>query len=223
MPERLRWLLLIAPWIALLGYCMKSGMVTGARLISPYYPLLLPLLIVGAGQSELVRKRSWRGLVWVVLAAAFLVVIFTPARPLWPAETVLSKLAAWKPGSRAISRALGVYTVYRERPDPMPQVRAILPAEITSAGFLGTPDDIDISLWRPFGNRTVKHLLVTDSAQDIRRKGIRYALVSEFCLRQQQIDSSQWRQRVGAELVDNLSVTQKLAEGPQVWELVRFR
>src|SRR6185312_13415013 len=29
--------LLVAPWISLLAYCMKSGMVTPARLITPYY------------------------------------------------------------------------------------------------------------------------------------------------------------------------------------------
>ena len=41
---------LIAPWLSLLAYCMKTGMVTPARLIAPYYPLLLPALLIGAGQ-----------------------------------------------------------------------------------------------------------------------------------------------------------------------------
>ena len=40
LPRQLRRLVLIAPWLALLAYCMKSGMVSGARLISPYYPSL---------------------------------------------------------------------------------------------------------------------------------------------------------------------------------------
>ncbi len=42
-----RILVLTAPWLALLAYCAKSGMITAARLIAPYYPLLLPLLLVG--------------------------------------------------------------------------------------------------------------------------------------------------------------------------------
>jgi hypothetical protein len=223
LPRTLRQLVLLAPWVALLVYCMKTGMVTGARLISPYYPLLLPSLIIGAGQRDLVRTKWWRGLVWLVLILAFAVVISTPPRPLWPAKTVLSNMAERKPENRAISRALGVYAVYRERPNPMPQVLGLLPQDITLVGFLGTPDDIDISLWRPLGKRTVKHLLLTDSGDEIRQRGIRYAVVSEFCLREKQMDPAEWRKRANAELIANLTVTQKLAEGPQVWEVVRFR
>src|SRR6266568_1605598 len=52
MPAALRRWVLIAPWAALAAYSMKSGMITGARLISPYYPLLLPLVLAaGLGRS----------------------------------------------------------------------------------------------------------------------------------------------------------------------------
>jgi hypothetical protein len=68
-------LLLAAPWIGLLAYCMKSGMVTPARLIAPYYPLLFPLLLIGAGQSQVVRRRWWR-----VLAAGLLLLALALAR-----------------------------------------------------------------------------------------------------------------------------------------------
>jgi hypothetical protein len=55
IPREFCLLVLLAPWIALLAYCMKSGMVTPQRLIAPYYPLLLPLLLIGAGQSQIIR------------------------------------------------------------------------------------------------------------------------------------------------------------------------
>jgi hypothetical protein len=45
IPQALRRWAMIAGWIALLGYCLKSGMATGARLVSPYYAFLLPLLL----------------------------------------------------------------------------------------------------------------------------------------------------------------------------------
>ena len=44
-------------WGALLAFCLKSGMSNGARLISPYYPLLLPWLVLGRGHEVLVRQR----------------------------------------------------------------------------------------------------------------------------------------------------------------------
>src|SRR6266446_1519491 len=66
-PGGLRRWILLAPWAALLAYCIKSGMATSARLISPYYPLLLPLLLVGTRQGVLIRRRWWRMMVWVVV------------------------------------------------------------------------------------------------------------------------------------------------------------
>jgi hypothetical protein len=201
---------------------MKSGMVSGARLISPYYPLLLPALIIGAGQAGIVRARWWRWLVWIVLGVAFPVVILTPARPLWPARTVLTKLASLKPGNRPISRALEVYTVYAWRPDPMSEMRAQLPADLAVVGFLGTPDDIDMSFWRPFGHKQVKHLLVTDSAAEIRKRDIHYAVVSQFCLSAKGVKLEDWRKSTDAELIGSATFVQKIAEGPQTWHIARF-
>jgi hypothetical protein len=53
--RRLRWFVIICSWLALLAYSAKSGMVTGARLISPYYPMLLPLALILPGQKCVVR------------------------------------------------------------------------------------------------------------------------------------------------------------------------
>ena len=102
-----------------------------------------------------------------VLLLALLVLVLTPGRPLWPAQTVLSKVLAWKPGQRSIARALAVYSVYDMRSDPLANVRALLPEGLSVVGFMGTADDIDISLWRPFGQRRVEHVLLSDSPEQI--------------------------------------------------------
>ena len=77
-------LILLAPWISLLAYCVKTGMVTPARLITPYYPLLLPLLLAGAAQTLVVRRGWWRAMAIGVMALALAALIVTPPRPLWP-------------------------------------------------------------------------------------------------------------------------------------------
>ena len=172
VPRAVRWGVLVAPWISLLAYCVKSGMVTPARLISPYYPLLLPLLLLGARQAEIVRRRWWRVMVWGVLWLALPVLVLTPGRPLWPAQTILAKLLALKPGQPALTRALAVYSVYDVRSDPLANVRALLPKGIPVVGFLGGADDIDISLWRPMGGRKVEHILLSDTPAEIRQRHI---------------------------------------------------
>ena len=138
--------------------------------------LLVPLLLVGAGQSQIIRRRWWRGLAGGVLVLAFVVLILSPDRPLWPAKTILSRLQIEHPDQHLIARALKVYTVYSERSDPLAGVRALLPPEIKTVGFIGTEDDTDISLWRPFGGRRVEHFLLADPPEQIRQQ-VQYVVV----------------------------------------------
>ena len=222
IPHGVRWCALVAPWLSLVAYSMKSGMVGPGRLISPYYPLLLPALLAGAGQADIVRRRWWRVMVGGVLLLAWLVLVVTPGRPLWPARTILSKLAAWKPDQRLLKRALAVYSVYDKRWDPLADVRALLPDGLRVVGFMGNPNDIDISLWRPFGLRQVEHILLSDSPEQIRRRRIQYAVVSEANLLENQTTLADWQKRTGAEVEARAIATQTVIQGPQPWYLVRF-
>lgn len=221
-PLIVRQLVLFTPWIALLAYCIKSGMVTAARLISPYYFLLLPSLLLGAGHAQLTRRRWWKTACWLVLAMAAVVLILTPPRPLWPAQTILSAALHSKPGHRLLTRGLNVYSVYAIRSDPLAPVRTLLPADFKVVGFLGTPDDIDISFWRPYGTRRVEHILLEDSTELIRSKGIDYAVVSGLHLEQRQTTLAQWLAQSGAEFLTTTNLTVKVADGPQPWHVVRF-
>jgi hypothetical protein len=215
--------LLLAPWLALLAYSMKSGMNTPARLIAPYYPLLLPLLLAGAGQSQIVRRHWWRALVAVVLAMAFIVLILTPDRPLWPARTILSGLAARHPNRHLIARALDVYTVYAKRSDPLADVRPLLPPNLKAVGFIGAEDDCDISLWLPLGSRRVEHFLLSDPPERFRQQQIEYVVVGGLNLQLRGTTFDAWRQKTGAEVVASTNATQKVSEGPQAWYVVRFK
>ena len=221
-PTVLRWAL-ITPWVALLAYGAKSGMVTPARLIAPYYPLLLPLLLIGAEQSALVRCRWWRGLAWLGIVAACGVLIVTPARPLWPAKTVLRKVHEAMPGNRLVERALATYSVYAIRSDPLPDFRALLPADLKVVGFLGGPDDLDISFWRPYGTRRVEWIPYDATAERIRARKHQYAVVSGFYLDAVKLPLDDWLTRSRAELVATATVTTVVSGGPQRWYLVRFK
>ncbi|MGA2786709.1 MAG: hypothetical protein ABSF60_04205 [Verrucomicrobiota bacterium] len=221
-PKLCRWVL-VTPWVALLAYCAKAGMATPARLIAPYYPLLLTLLLVGAGQAQIVRRGWWRALAGGVLLLALAVLILSPDRPLWPAKTILSKALARYPSQRLIARALKVYTVYSERSDPLAGVRALLPPDLKVVGFLGTGDDCDISLWRPYGTRRVEHILFDETTEQIRQRGIQFAVVSGLRLEQSQTTLETWLAAHDAELLATTNATIKVGDGPQPWYVVRFR
>jgi hypothetical protein len=213
---------LVAPWIALLAYGMKSGMVTPQRLIAPYYLLLLPLLLTGAGQSQIIRRRWWHVLAGGVLVLAFVVLILTPDRPLWPAKTILAGWHDRHPDQRLIARALNVYTIYSQRSDPLAGVRTLLPPEIKTVGFIGTTDDTDISLWQPYGGRSVEHFFLTDPPEQIRQH-VQYVVVGGFNLTEQNMTLQDWLQHSGAELVATTNATLKVNEGRQPWYVVRLK
>jgi hypothetical protein len=222
IPREFCWFVLVAPWIALIAYGMKSGMVTPQRIIAPYYLLLLPGLLLGAGQSQIIRRCWWKMLAGGVLALAFVVLILSPDRPLWPAKTILAKLHEQHPGQRLIARALNVYTIYSERSDPLAGVRALLPAEVKVVGFIGTTDDTDISLWRPFGGRRVEHFFLNDPAALIQQH-VRYVVVGGFNLKEQNTALDAWLKQSGAEIYASTNATLKLTEGVQPWYVVRFK
>jgi hypothetical protein len=219
--EKIRLSVLAAPWLALLVYSVKSGMTTAARLIAPYYPLLLPSLVTGRGPSQLVRSRGWRILVFGNLILAFAVLILTPPRPLWPAQTILSRLVVRHPGSHLLDRAQKVYSLYSGRFDPLPEVRNLLPQNIPVVGFAGGTDDSEISFWLPFDSRRVEDFLVSDSPAQIQKQGIEYAVVSDQQLPQSGLEN--WLKKSGAQLLYVAHATLKITTGEQTFYVVRFK
>jgi hypothetical protein len=216
-------MILLAPWVALVAYCVKSGMVTGARLISPYYPLLLPVLLLGAAQARLVRTRWWRAIGGLLVLMAVPVTAVTPARPLFPALTIFSRLAHDHPESRLLNRAHRAYAVYRDRSDALANVRSLLPGDVKTVGFLADGDDMDLSLWRPFFGRRVKHVRLTDSGESMRQRGLDWIVVGGAYLAYEKTDLDAWLEEVNGEAVASTNAIIKVSEGPQPWHLVRLR
>jgi hypothetical protein len=153
---------------------------------------------------------------------AFITLMVSPDRPLWPAKTLLTRLHDSHPDQHLITRALRVYTVYSQRSDPLAGVRTLLPLEIKTVGFIGTEDDTDISLWRPFGGRRVEHFFLTDPPEKIRERA-EYVVVGEFNLQRHGTTFDAWQSQSGAELVATTNATMKVNEGLQPWYVVRFR
>jgi len=222
LPPWLCRAVMIAAWVALLAYAAKSGMATAARLISPYYLLLVPLLLMGRGQSPLTRRRWWRMLALGVLALALVVLVLSPDRPLWPAQTLLTKVLERHPNLGAVRRALDVYSVYSRRNDALAGVRTLLPPGLDAVGFIGDGDDCDISLWRPFGSRRVDHFLVTDPPAYVWSR-VGYVVVGGCILQERNVRLEDWLRQNHAEVIGVTNVLEKLGEGSQPWYLTRLQ
>jgi hypothetical protein len=160
----------ILSWVALVVLMMKLGNHGIARLVSPYYPVLvLPLLAVGS-QKLLVRKKWW------ILAATSCSLFVLPAMLLSPARPLVPIKSLMAIGSRvgfpqaAKNRIERVYGVYGARNDQLKEVRDNLPEGCDVLGFAGTGDESEYSLWKPWGIRMVK---------DINPNNLRSSLMTE--------------------------------------------
>jgi hypothetical protein len=90
-------------------------------------------------------------------------------------------------------------------------------------GFLADGNDIDISLWRPYFERRVEHVLLADTGAALRQRHLRYVVVGGAFLASQQTTLADWQRRTGADLVATATATLLVAEGPQAWYVMRLR
>ena len=212
---------LAAPYVALFFFFAKSGMMTLARLVLPYYPLLLPALLAGAAPARLVRRPWWRRATYLVLALALAALVLTPARPLWPAQTVLARAAA-DSSQPLVKRVKTVYSVYADRADPLVKLRPALPGGGAVVGFAGGCNDTEISLWRPFGSRRVEHILTNDSLPEIYGRQIHYAVVGEAFLHINHLTIEDWLAQRHATIVTSITATMTVSDGLRQWYVVRL-
>jgi hypothetical protein len=215
-----RIILLVLPWIALLVYMANAGMGEQGRLLSPYYPLLIPLLLVSPAQEWIVRQRWWRwGAVMAYLMAGTLVILL-PARPLLPFERLLQNHEK----SAFLARARASYIANTRRGDELGPVRALIPPEVSAIGFVSKGNEIEPSLWRPFGPRHVVYVLPGDTAADLRRLGVEYVVLGSETLAARNQSIGSWLKEYDAERVGQVTTTRTYPPYvPFDWYVARLR
>src|SRR5262249_6067972 len=100
--------------------------------------------------------------------------------------------------------------------------RSLLPPGTKMVGFLGRGDDPDISLWRPFGCRRVDHVLLSDSALQVRGRGIEYVVAGDYNFSLNGTTFDAWLQTIGGQLIAMTNITVRVSEGRQTWYIVKM-
>ena len=209
-------LVCIAPWISLLFLMTKLNAMGSVRYLASYYPLLSMGLLLSATQGEIVRRKWWRS--WAIFSCglAALVLVISPARPLWPAGWFLRHYGPRLKSSPLAARAMDAYEAKGKRAEVFAPVIAALPGDATVLGY--SADDFpETSLWKPFGSRRILHVRISDSAEAMQQRGIKYVLVT--------IDPAKetwphWAQRMDARELKTVTLKMWGSLPPFVWHLV---
>ena len=213
----------LGAWFGVFVLAAKLGLACPARYLAPFYVLLAAPLLAGPVAHAMTRERPWRGVVLLTFAVAALLVVLTPPRPLWPARTVLRALGADHAASRLVQRAWRVYAVYGARGDSFQEIRDSLPAGANPLGLI-TFDDPEAPLWRPYGSRTILHVLPSDPPAETRERGISYVLVSRFAVTNNyRMPFADWMTRNGGETVHSYRLDLRSSRETTEWDLVKLR
>ncbi len=212
---------MLSPWIAVVALLSQSQVYAIGRILAPAYPLLLPLLLAPAGHAALVNKIWWRAAAWGVFALAAGLLIISPARPLFPAQTLLEKIQAAHPDSKLLARAEAVYSVYHDRAHAFAPVLNLLPPDLKVLGFI-TYDDPETSLWQPFGSRRVNHVCPDDSASYLKAEGIAYILAKDDMFGKKFPAFDDWLKTVNGTVVQKIQLNLRASGGSRDWTLVKL-
>ncbi len=208
----LRW----SPAGALLVLMTTYNLSVFCRVLTPYYALLMPLLLADPRQAGLVHNRWWRAAAYggFLLAAGLLII--SPARPLFPVMSLL------KHTPQAPARLREVYSVYAARYEAFAPAVAQLPAGLKTLGLVSY-DDPETSLWLPLGNRRLVHVCPEDSAAELKAQGVEYILIQDSLAEQWLgVPLTDWLQRLPAQVVRQFPLNLRAAKGPQTWDLVKL-
>jgi hypothetical protein len=170
-----------------------------------------------------VCRYWWKTASQAVMLLAMLVVIVCPARPLWPAQAVLTGLGRCLPHNTLLTRAQEAYAVYALRQDIFRPIREILPLGTNVIGMVCGNDDAPASLYYPFSLRRVIYILPNDTRQAVLREKVDAAVVSDLELRVHGSTIDQWLERFGGEVLSRRWLTLKLSTGPQEWYVVKMQ
>ena len=212
----------LGAWAGVGVFLIRVGIAGPARYLLPFYFLLFVPLLCGPVAGNILRQRCWRRATWVVFGLAAMLLIASPPRPLWPVNTLLQKLDAEHSSNFLLHRTWMVYSVYGHRAESFAPVLAALPADATTLGFYGF-DEPEATLWQPFGSRRILHLRDNDSPEEIRARGLKYALVSDhFFSQHHQMKFEDWLAQTRATVIQKFSLQLLARREPEGWWLVRF-
>lgn len=213
----------LALLVAVAALLKTSFVQSTARLMTPYYLLLIIPLLLHPRHEDIVRRRWWTGLALAIMILAALLLAINPGRPLLPVQQITQAIRKAGFFTALCERAERVYSVYGERGNAFAPARALLPPSVKVFGVV-TYDDPEASLWQPFGSCRVFHVTRDDDRAALARMGVEFILINPNQFEVQfQTPFEPWLAKLNAEVVGETNLILRAGVGPTKWCLVKLR
>jgi hypothetical protein len=221
----LPWAWRLAPWTAWLSLTVLLAEIAFThitRYAAPYYPLLVVSLLSLPRVVALERKKIAGLFAGAAMLAVVPVILFTPARPVFPVEPLARILHR-----RALQTFAAQYHYWAVLRDDLAPLRAQLPPAAKKLGYACGFRDTSYGLWQPFGSRVVEELGLPLGSHRPPPPDIQYAVVNENGLQARYGQTlPAWLAATHGEVIAELDRSPSLvASGPvkyDRWYLVRF-
>ena len=209
-----------AAWVALLAYMALLGNEGAGRLVAPYNPLLVATALLLPGTVSVVSRSWWKVAAFAAALSAFPALMLSTTRPLWPAETVCRMLERRMPGNRLIDRAAAVYAVYAARSDVLGPLRKYFPSGAKMIGFLGTEDEPETALWRPYGTRRIVDITKESDSQPWGTRTSAVVVSADGVYETYGYSLDYWLQLRHARVLGHERLIVRVQRGPEDWVVV---
>jgi len=219
--ELWRTALVLTPWVSTLALLSQSEVYPIGRILAPFYPLLLPLLLLSPVQEQLVKKIWWRVAAFLVFAMAAGLLTISPARPLFPVNAMLAKIQSSNSNSKLSQRIQTVYSVYHDRNNVFAPILDSLPPGVKTLGFISY-DDPETALWQPFGSRRVIDVCPSDSPADLKAQGIEYIVAKDAIFGKQFPPLDDWLKTVNAQVVEKFKLDMRADGEGADWMILKL-
>ncbi|MGH7980998.1 MAG: hypothetical protein ACREE6_16595, partial [Limisphaerales bacterium] len=151
--------------------------------------------------GSLVRKNWWRGLGLASMALIAGMVVVARDRPMFPAETIFSRLKEKHPHSHIIARLWLAYSFQSSVKTQRTALDAEIPPNEHLLGYATARGSQEAGKWVPFGCRRVIRVLPTDTPAQLQAMGIRYVLLDSEGLTDLKMTLGEWTNQLDGVLI----------------------
>jgi len=220
---RLKWKalpIIIGAWVAVLVLVGKLASESMARLFTPYYPILIAgVLILIALDGRIIRFFIVRLFAGIAMGISLLLIVISPARPLFPTDWAVSAAARLAPSFSG--RVERVYSVYGSRYDAMKELRILLPANEKFVGCIQTGDNMEAQLWRPYGSRQIIDVFPDQTLDQLKSEHIHLIVANDYAIKYKyRTTIDELTKKWSATVVATRELTLRATAGPGTWYII---